>query len=221
MGDAMNDIEQIKSNRLLLVEGNDEKWFCIHLLETIGLNENSDNLDIQVIDIQGNQNFGFALNTITKFPNFDDVTTIGFVRDAEKNPAESSYKSTCATIKKYISNYPIPEIGKVKMENGFKCGIFIMPNNETPGMLENLCLESVKTNSLYDKAENYVEQAETLLTKTDKVKYNKPKAMVQTYLAGQSEIVNTLANAAKKKIWDFSSPAFSDFGTFLKNLVED
>ncbi len=216
----MKDIEQIKSKRLLLVEGNDEKWFCIQLIKAIEMNQNPENLDIQVIDIQGNQNFSSSLSLIIKSPNFDEVTTIGFIRDAEKNPAESSYNSTCTSIKKYLSNFPIPEIGKTKTENGLTCGIFIMPDNKTEGMLENLCLESVRNNPLYDNVEEYVEQAQSLLSESNKKKYNKPKAMVQTYLAGQPEIINTLANAAKKKIWDFSNPVFNDIITFVKQLYQ-
>ncbi len=215
----MKDIEQIKSKRLLLVEGNDEKWFCIQLLQSIGLNQNTENLDLQVIDIGGNQNFGASLNLITKSPCFDDVTTIGFIRDAEQNPASSSYTSTCSSIKKYISNFPIPEIGQVKTVNGFTCGIFIMPDNKVSGMLENLCLESVKTNPVFEEAEVYVDTAATLMADSDRKKYNKPKAMVQTYLAGQPVLVNTLANAAKKGLWDFTNPVFNNIVDFIKNLI--
>ena len=215
----MKDNLEIKSNRLLLVEGNDEYWFCIQLLKSIGYNENPDQLDIQVIDMEGNQNFSSSLNLITKLPKFDLVTTIGFIRDAEQNSAASAYSSACDSIKKYISRFPIPEIGEVKTENGLNCGIFIMPDNSTCGMLETLCLESVKTNPLYKEAEVYVDNAESLLPEPDRKKYNKPKAMVQTYLAGQPKIVNTLANAAKRNIWDYSNPVFADIVSFIKNLM--
>ncbi len=215
----MKDIEQIKCKCLLLVEGNDEKWFCIQLLQYIGLNQTADNLDIQVIDIGGNQNFGASLNLITKSPYFDEVSSIGFIRDAEQNPAESSYASTCSSIKKYISDFPIPEIGQVKTENGLTCGIFIMPDNKASGMLENLCLESVKTKPVYDEAKGYVVKAESFMGESDRKKYNKPKAFVQTYLAGQPVLVNTLANAAKKGLWDFSNPVFNSIADFIKNLI--
>lgn len=215
----MKDIEQIKSKRLLLVEGNDEKWFCIQLLQSIGLNQNAENLDLQVIDIGGNQNFGASLKLITKSPYFDEVTAIGFIRDAEQNPAGSSYTSTCSSIKKYISNFPIPKIGQIKTENGLTCGVFIMPDNKSSGMLENLCLEAVKTNPVYGEAEVYVDKAATLMADSDRKKYNKPKAMVQTYLAGQPVLVNTLANAAKKGLWDFTNPVFNNIMNFIKNLI--
>ena len=50
-------------------------------------------------------------------------------------------------------------------------------------------------------------------------KYNKPKAIVQTYLAGQPVLVNTLANAAKKGLWDFTNPVFNNIVDFIKNLI--
>ena len=95
-----------------------------------------------------------------------------------------------------------------------------MPNNKTAGMLENLCLDSVKINPLYENADDYVKHAELLLSESEQKKYNKPKALVQTYLAGQPEIVNTLANAAKKSIWDFSNPVFNDLIAFIKELIQ-
>lgn len=106
----MKDIEQIKSKRLLLVEGNDEKWFCIQLLQSLGINQDSENLEIQVIDI----------------------------------------------------------VGRVKSENGLTSGIFIMPDNKS---------------------------------------------------AGQPVIVNTLANAAKKNLWDFTNPVFCNIIGFIKELI--
>ena len=215
----MKDNLELKSNCLLLVEGNDEYWFCIQLLKSIGFNSNPEQLDIQVIDMEGNQNFSSSLNLITKLPKFDQVTTIGFIRDAEQNTATSAYSSTCDSIKKFISNFPIPEIGEVKSENGLSCGIFITPDNSTCGMLETVCLESVKTNPLYKESEVYVDNAESLLPESDRKKYNKPKAMVQTYLAGQLKIVNTLANAAKRNIWDYSNPVFAGIVSFIRKLV--
>lgn len=147
------------------------------------------------------------------------MSSIGFIRDAEQNAAESSYASTCSSIKKYINNFPIPEIGQIITENGLTCGIFIMPDNKASGMLENLCLESVKTKPVYDEAEGYVEKAEALMGESDRKKYNKPKAIIQTYLAGQPVLVNTLANAAKKGFWNFSNLGFNNITDFIKSLI--
>ena len=216
----MKENLKIKSSRLLLVEGNDEYWFCIQLLQFLQLNQKPDNFDIQVIDIEGKDNFAPSLELLTKHPDFSSVRTIGFIRDAEENLAQSSYNSICSAVKNYINEFPIPSIGKMKTENGFSCGIFIMPDNKGSGMLENLCIESVKPQPLYRKVESYVNEARQLLSESDKKKHNKPKAMVQTYLAGQPLIVNTLANAAKKNVWDFANPAFTDIVNFVKILAE-
>lgn len=215
----MKENLKIISSRLLLVEGNDEYWFCIQLLQSLGFNQNSNKLDIQVVDIEGKENFGSSLGLLTKFPDFSDVRTIGFIRDAEQDLAQSSYTSTCSAVQKYIKDFPIPDIGKIRSENSFSCGIFIMPDNKTSGMLETLCINSVKAQPVYEKVESYVGNAKSLFSEEDRRKYNEPKAMIQTYLAGQPKIVNTLANAAKRNMWDFKNPVFKDIVNFVKILA--
>lgn len=215
----MKDNLEIKSTRLLLVEGNDECWFFIQLLQFLGLNQNPSPLDLQVIDIEGRTRFSSSLSILAKYPDFNKVKVVGFVRDAEDNLANSSYTSMASAIKKSLPDFPIPAIGTVTKNNGFACGVFIMPNNIDKGMLEDLCIDSVKSEPLYGYANQYVMSAYGLLSSSDQKKYNTHKAMVQTYLAGKPEIVNTLANAAKKNIWDFNNPVFDGIKDFIRKLA--
>ena len=210
---------KILSSRLLLVEGNDEYWFFIQLLQDMGVNQNPQSLDVQVVDIEGRTKFASSLSLLIKRPDFSQVHTVGFVRDAEENPAKSSYTSMASAIKKYLPAFPIPKIGTVAKAGGVACGIFIMPNNADAGMLEDMCLKSVATQPLCVYVDSYVNSAFSLLSATDQKKYNAHKAKVQTYLAGQVEIVNSIANAAKKHIWDFSSPVFAEIINFVRMIA--
>ena len=215
----MKDDLKILSHRLLLVEGNDEYWFFIQLLRFLGLNKNTESFDVQVIDIEGRTKFASSLSLLVKRPDFLQVHAVGFVRDAEENPANSSYKSMVSAIQKHLPSFPIPKIGSITKSGNVACGIFIMPNNADAGMLEDMCLKSVAAQPLCRHVDSYVSSAFTLLSDVDKKKYNTHKARVQTYLAGQVEIVNSLANAAKKHIWDFSSPVFSGISDYVRTLA--
>lgn len=139
--------------------------------------------------------------------------------EGEENPATASYTSMSSAIKKHLSSFPIPKMGFVEKSGNNACGIYIMPNNADAGMLEDMCLSSVSSQPLYKHVDNYVNNAFGLLSAVEQKKYNSHKAKVQTYLAGQVEIVNSLANAAKKYIWDFSSPVFSDVTNFVRMIA--
>ncbi len=215
----MKENLKIETSKLLLVEGNDEYWFFIQLLQFLGFNRNVP-YDLQVMDIAGGTKFKNSLSLLVKFPDFDKLKTVGFIRDAEKNNALSAYQSISSMIEKSLPAFPLPEIGSVKTENGFSTGIFIMPNNKNAGMLEDLCMESLASEPLYKDVEDYVSKAASFMSETNQKKYNTHKAKVQTYLAGQTEIVSSIANAAKKNMWNFSNPVFADAVNFVKKLIK-
>lgn len=204
---------KINGTDLLIVEGQDERAFFICLLNFLGIDK------VQVFDVGGRMNFSSYLAALSITSDFDKVKRFGFIRDAEENKAFSSFQSMCAVIKKYLPNVALPsEPGEIKNSEEFSCGIFIMPDNINEGMLEDLCLDSVKDTSLYSKAESYVIKAKSLQAEADSKKYNVHKALVQTYLAGLPDIANSIAVAARKRIWDFNSPVFDEVKDFIKKL---
>src|SRR5574344_1177354 len=97
-----------------------------------------------------------------------------------------------------------------------------MPDCSKPGMIEDLCLASAANEELLSKAQAYVSDAESIYTaKSDNEKqFNRPKALIQTYLAGNVPIVAGLGNAALKGVWNFNDPAFDEIKRFCKELFE-
>lgn len=84
------------------------------------------------------------------------------------------------------------------------------------GTLEVRNFRSIKNLA---KAESYVIKAKSLQADADSKKYNVHKALVQTYLAGLPDIANSIAVAARKRIWDFNSPVFDEVKDFIKKIV--
>jgi hypothetical protein len=146
----------------LLVEGKDEENFFHALLNELQIK------DVQIISVSGKENFRKEYPAFVKQSGFTSVRTIGFVRDAEEHPAESSFASICSIIKKNTPAVIVPEKpGEVKECNSYKTGIYIMPDCCSSGMLEDLCIASIKTTELYSEVDGYICKAENLYKDTN------------------------------------------------------
>lgn len=140
----------IESNQLLAVEGRDEFNFFKAMLKHERIP------DIQLLDIGGKDKFKVELPLLINSEGFSEVKTLGFVRDAEEHLASAAFSSICSSLKKY--NLPIPlKINSIHFENNFKTGIFIMPNNEDAGMLEDLCIDSIKNEPVFPCITQYID----------------------------------------------------------------
>jgi hypothetical protein len=204
-------MEKIENENVLAVEGNDEKNFFEVLLRTMNIP------NVQIIDVGGKDNFK------NKFPVYIQsegalakIKNIGFVRDAEQLEAQSAFDSICSVLRKYALPCPT-ELRKIIRRNDKKVNIFIMPNNNNCGMLEDLCIAAIKDTDVFTCVECFVKCYEG---KIEKGKYNLAKAKILAYLSTRTPIVNALGLAAKQGIFDFTKPCFDDIKKFLKELFE-
>jgi len=202
-------MKRIESEKLLIVEGKDERNFFAALLKHEHVN------GVQVIPVGGKDKFKTELPNLVNMDDFSEVDTLGFVRDAEENQAPAAFSSICSTLMK--NNLPAPKsINQVIIQQNIKIGVFIMPNNVDEGMLEDLCLQSINKNPLYRCVDEYLQCCLSQISKNKKI--NIAKAKVQAYLATQNPLVSSLGLAAKKGYWDFLNSCFVDIKKFLHNL---
>lgn len=102
-------------------------------------------------------------------------------------------------------------------EGNPQCGIFIMPDNESGGMLESLCLESIQNQVILESIDQYMRAVE----KNDAEMYaklNQPKSRILTYLAGRHPYSNTVGLGAKQEHFDLSHECFDCVKHFLNRL---
>jgi len=92
-----------------------------------------------------------------------------------------------------------------------------MPNNADQGMLEDLCLASVEMEPIFGCVDRYMECCPSALPENERSR-NPSKAKVQTYLAAQKEITNSLGLGARKGYWDFDYVCFEGIKQFLRNF---
>ncbi len=202
----------IESEQLLIVEGQDEKGFFATLLKYLDINT------VQIINVAGRENLKNTLESLSIITNFDKVTHIGFVFDAEKNEAKSTFQSFESNLKKIFPAECIPKKSGDVVKAEIACGIFIMPDNKRSGMLEDLCLDSVRHTTLFPIANSYVQNARMLQSESDKEKYNIHKALLQTYLAGLPNLCNSIRVAVAKGVFNFENNAFGEIKDFLTKL---
>jgi hypothetical protein len=90
-----------------------------------------------------------------------------------------------------------------------------MPNNKDSGMLEDLCIESRKTDPVWNCVETFIKCYNPLI---EKDKYNISKAKIGAFLSTRVPIAYSLGVAAQEHVWDFDNPCFNQVKDFLGKL---
>lgn len=201
---------RIQTTKLLAVEGKDECNFFESLLRNERMN------GIQLVDIGGKDKFQIELPLLTKLEGFRNIEAIGFIRDAEDLIADAAFKSVCETLRK--NNLPVPASINGLADDKPKIGIFIMPDNQSRGTLESLCLLSLQGQKIKDCINDYLSCFYPDMNQSEKDKFNEPKSRVLSYLASRAPIVNSLGLGAQNGYWDFSRGCFDEIKKFLHAL---
>ena len=144
----------IDKKKIIIVEGNDEKYFMIQLL----LNKRIS--DIQIIDSGGIEELAICIDALKGIEGFDGVTSILILRDSEDS-AQSEIDSV---------NYRLIEAGLIKKniepftisnQNGYNIGFGLFPGKDEDGKLydsgtlEHLCLRLFKEKSNNELIKSY------------------------------------------------------------------
>jgi hypothetical protein len=192
--------------RLLAVEGNDEVNFFEVLLTKIGI---FDNVDIRAIG--GKDQFKVKLPAFRIATGFNSLEKIAIIRDADDN-ANNTFKSVIGVLK---SNGLKPPRKPGEFTGGNpSVGVFIIPDNSSEGMLEDLCLETVQDHPAIKCVDTFINCTQDL----SEPPKNVAKARVQAYLAAKPTIAPSLGVGAQKGYWDFTSENLRPLIYFLEQL---
>lgn len=199
--------------KLLLVEGNDEACFFHALSSVLGLDE-----EIFILDFGGKDNLGPYLRLLVKTPDYglDRVGAIGIVRDAEDDAA-AAFQSVCGALARVGLDVPaqplIRTIGKPVVS------VFILPDCESAGTIETLCLQCAREPRALPCVEQYFE---CLRGKGIHPAHNiarAAKAASRVYLASRKEPGKSCGHASyEDDCWDWESPALDLLKPFLTSL---
>ncbi len=202
----------IEKSHLLIVEGKDDKSFFEALAKNIDIYEK-----LQIMITEGNPPYTDKIEAITKLPGFFKVIIMGIVRDADKN-ASDCLRSIQGALRKNDLPAPDTPLSIARMEDKPAITVMIMPDCESPGMLEDLCFRAI----IDDPASDCVNQFFDCLEKNAmESPLNLPKSKLQAFLASRKKTVSGLGDAAKKGIFNWNNPVFDRVKDFLKQLIKE
>ncbi len=193
--------------KLILAEGKEDVLFIEAMIRHLRLT------GIEVKEYGGKQQLRGFLGAIVRSPSFHSrVVTLAITRDADES-AEDAWRSVAGAIQAAgLSAVPGPGLrGPGKPA----AAVFIFPGQDRPGMLEDLCVESVRDTREMTCVDEFAHCLESLETPAREVH---SKARLQAFLAAQRRPGLRVGEAAAKGVWPLDAPAFSAVRDFLRVL---
>jgi hypothetical protein len=198
---------QITRPKLLLGEGVDEVRFFKAYLAHLNIG------DVQVVDYGGKSKLSAFLQTLTTpVPGFAGLTSLAVTRDADANPA-GAFQSICAALQG--AGLPAPAGHGQAAGANPRVHVFVLPDGVSSGMLESLCLESVKSSPAFACVGSYFSCA---IRTAGRQPNNLHKAFLHVWLASEVEPDKRLGEAAEAGYWPWNSSAFDALRQFLLGL---
>lgn len=213
-------MREIRSDRLLLVEGRDEEEFFSALLRHMGID------DVDLMHYEGKRRLPDVFPTLLVTPGFSTVVRYAITRDANDDPA-AAFQSVQETLRR--CQQPCPErpsefTGGAARE----VGVFLLPGTNQLGMLEDLCLRTVADHPVSPCVQDFMQCLAARLARRDAgtpadphtayYPKNEAKARAHAFLAGMHELVQRVGVAAHRGYWNLDHPAMDEMKAFLKAL---
>ena len=202
-------------SKQLLVEGNDDMHVVLALCEKFNLKENFDIIDLEGIDT--------LLKNIPVRLKTDNLETLGIIIDADKNISTQWEK-----LKKIFANSGYPTDGILSLDgfiqknpDGIKIGVWIMPNNHLPGMLEDFIKFLIPPDDkLLPVIQAHLENIEEKNLNKYNKKIHKAKALVHSWLAVQENPGTPIGLSITKKYLTTDEETCSKLINWLKELYQ-
>ena len=196
----------IESERLLIVEGEDEVRFFSAFHNHLRLSE------VQILGIGGKDRLAASLGALVRTRGFRNVQNLAVVRDANGNP-NGAFQSVCSALT--ANGLPAPPTPLVPAGTSPRVMVAILPGNGATGMLENLCLQSVANDPVMPCVDAYFRCVkESGHTPPRKI----AKARVRVFLASRPKPDLPVGIAAGAGYWPWENPAFNDLRTVANHL---
>jgi hypothetical protein len=209
---------------VLLVEGKDEERVIPELIEKNGIAwGNRKNPVVFLRDCAGCENI-IDPAIIAAELKADGIEALGILLDADEHPRDrwTAIRNACRN-SGMISNVPedLPIEGLIiPADNGVRLGIWIMPDNKLPGMLETFLgyLLPTDTTALWDLAEKSIDEAKK--QGAPFIATHREKARIYTWLAWQEPPGRQLHQAIQQRILDPQHPEAQQFVSWFLKLYQ-
>lgn len=183
--------------RLLLVEGEDDKAFFLALARHLKLDHT-----VQVVIYESSTKLRGSLSNLVADPHIETIRAIGIVRDADYNTnAFDSIRSAIRHANNIRSDFrlPMPEKPDQWTDEIPRVGALILPSSNLEGMLEDVVLNAYAEDPVMQCVDQYL----GCLQATIGIKQNLvPKGKLRTYLVGK--VIDERSTKGQKDDWELS-----------------
>ncbi len=198
----------IQSPKQLLVEGRDAEAFFHPFLESMGVS------GVQIQNYGGIDELAPFLKQFVLSPQYRHlpVVSIGIIRDAERNP-QDAFRSVCSALRG--AGLPVPSKPLALAAGLPQTCVYILPDEESQGMIETLLLRAVSDDPAFECVDEYLE---CVVQATGVEPRPRDKARFLTFLASRPNIKPLTGYAARAGYLNFSSPAYDRLKEFIRSL---
>ena len=205
----MSDQIELKHPKQLIVEGEDEVRVFGSILKHLDIS------NVQVHGYGGYPKLKPFLRTFKALPGFESVESLAVVADADCSRAGREMGIHRALLDVGLPSplAPLEMAGK----NGLRVTYLVVPDFQETGMIEDVCLDSVKADPAMSCVEHYFECIrQTSLPGPKKVRMS--KARVHAFLASRERPELRLGEASQGGVWQFDADAFRSLKVLLRML---
>lgn len=210
-----------KPTKKLLVEGNEDKRVIPELIEANGITWGNKK-EQAIVYIESYDGIENLLNPDLIYAelNASGLVSLGLIIDADDDP-KNQWKRIRNVCLETIPDLPeaLPEKGLIHTYNSIKFGVWIMPDNQTRGMLETFLTYLIDENDyLWDYTKEVVQEAKNKGAKFKETYTD--KSAIHTWLAWQYTPGRQLHNAVMERILNPKHPKAETFITWFKSLYD-
>jgi hypothetical protein len=198
---------RLEKPKLLIGEGKDEVNFFTALLKRLGIAE------VQVEEYGGKPALGAYLKELrTKRPGRRKLQTLAVTRDLDVGMVQD-YQSVCSALTN--SGLAAPPAPGQFIKGKPSVGVYLFPDNQRPGMLEDLCLDAAAADPALPCVDDFIQ---CIADRAKRSPVPLAKARMHAWLASQDEPDLRLGEATQKLWWPWNHPAFDALKQFLHDL---
>ena len=195
---------------VFLAEGATEQHFIDKALQGLRAPVN----DCAVFSLDGYSQLKNKIRNIMKEPNFEKVSALGIMLDADDHP-ESRLRP--AAIALGLANFPSDEDA---LRNDYLClhgpkkaGVFVSPGNGEKGQIETLVIEEIQTTKFFECLTDYEACIKKISGRLD------AKGFVQGYISTRKGSLCGVGRAFEAGILDVNHRAYEGAREFIQQLL--
>jgi hypothetical protein len=199
---------EIKNDKVILTEGDDDKQFLEQLCDYLKLIDKP-----QIVISKGTPQILSYIGVLKKTTGFSRIKKLAIIRDADDD-LQAAFESIRNALTR--TELPPPNSPGEFTDTSPQIGVFIFPNNADGGTIESLCLSTVEKDPAFRCVKSFTDCVESLNERPK----NLAKSQALVFLATKPKFCNNPGLGAAKGYWDFASTKMNPLKNFMKHLAD-